>query len=68
MPSTFRNPDILESEPKLSMARKKETFDMKKEVRKLARARIGTVPSSRTILPKSERNKPKHKKPISGEE
>ena len=42
-------------------------FDMKKEVRKLARERVGTVPSSRPILPKSERTKPKHKKPA-GEE
>jgi hypothetical protein len=50
------------------MARKKLTFDMKKEVRKLARERVGTVPSSRTILPKSERNKPKYKKPLTGEE
>jgi hypothetical protein len=41
---------------------------MKKEVRKLARERVGTVRSSRTILPKSERDKPKHKKPIVVEE
>ena len=46
------------------MARKKQTFDMKKEVRKLARKRVGTVPSSRPILPKPERDKPKHKKPL----
>ena len=50
------------------MARKKQSFDMKKEVRKLARERVGTVPSSRPILPKSKRNKPKHKKPLTGEE
>ena len=50
------------------MARKKRTFDMKKEVRKLARERVGTVPSSRAIVPKSERNKPKYKKPLMGEE
>jgi hypothetical protein len=49
------------------MARKKEKFDMKKEVRKLARERVGTVPSSKTILPKSERDKPKHKKAIAEE-
>jgi hypothetical protein len=47
------------------VARKKQKFDMKKEVRKLARERVGTVPSSRPILPKSERKRPKHKKPIS---
>jgi len=50
------------------MARKKQAFDMKKEVRKLARERVGTVPSSRPILPKPRRNKPKHKKPITSEE
>ena len=50
------------------MARKKLTFDMKKEVRKLARERVGTVPSSKAILPKPQRKKPKHKKPISNEE
>jgi hypothetical protein len=41
---------------------------MKKEVRKLARQRVGVVPSSRPILPKPERDKPKHKKPLTGEE
>jgi hypothetical protein len=50
------------------MARKKQTFDMKNEVRKLARERVGTVPSSKPILPKPQRRKPKHKKPIAGEE
>ena len=50
------------------MARKKPVFDVKKEVRKLARERVGTVPSSRPIPPKSQRKKPKHKKPTGGEE
>ena len=45
------------------MPRKKQRFDIKKEVRKLARERVGTVPSSRPILPKSSRKRPKHKKP-----
>ncbi len=40
---------------------KKQKFSAKKEVRKLARERVGTVPASRVITPKSER-KPKHKK------
>jgi len=48
--------------------RKKPTFDVKKEVRKLARERVGTVRSSRPIEPKSERKKPKHKKPISADD
>jgi hypothetical protein len=50
------------------MARKKQTFDLKKEVRKLARERVGTVPPAHAILPKSERRKPKHKRPITSEE
>ena len=35
---------------------------MKKEVRKIARERVGTVPASKVILPKLKRKKPKHKK------
>ena len=50
------------------MARKKQAFNMKKEVRKLARERVGTVPSSRPIPPKADRKKPKHKKPLGDEE
>ena len=50
------------------MARKKQIFDFKKEVRKLARDRVGTVPSSKLITPKSERKKPKHKKPPTAED
>ena len=50
------------------MPPKKRTFDMKKEVRKLARERVGTVPSSRTIQPKSTRKKPKHQRPPGEEE
>jgi hypothetical protein len=43
------------------MARKKPRFDAKKEVRAIARERIGTVPASRAIEPKQQRKKPKHK-------
>lgn len=49
------------------MARKSKKFDMKAEIRKLARERVGTVPASRPIRPKSERDKPKHKKPLTGD-
>ena len=42
---------------------KKEVFDQKKEVRKLARERVGIVPSGKVIVPKVERKKPKYKKP-----
>ena len=39
-------------------------FDQKKEVRAIARERIGTVKSGRVIVPKSERKKPKYKQPL----
>ena len=42
---------------------KKKLFDQKKEVRALARERVGTVKSSRVLVPKTERKKPKHKAP-----
>ena len=44
------------------MKRKKPKFDVKKEIRKIARERVGTVPASKVIRPKPERKKPKHKK------
>jgi hypothetical protein len=47
---------------------KKQVFDQKAEVRKLARERVGTVKASRPIEPKVERKKPKHKKPPQVEE
>ncbi len=46
------------------MPRKKtklKRFDVPKEVRAIARERVGPVPPSRTITPKAEREKPKHK-------
>ncbi len=43
------------------MARKKQKFDLKKEVRKLARERVGTVRPQRAIPAKAERGI-KHKK------
>ena len=45
------------------MAKKKSKFDQKKEVRAIARERVGPVKASRVIVPKLERKKPKHKKP-----
>jgi hypothetical protein len=48
-------------------APRRRKFDVKKEIRKLARERVGTVPSARVIEPKPARKKPKHKKKI-GEE
>jgi hypothetical protein len=49
------------------MPPKKVRFDQKKEVRKLARERVGIVKASRPIPPKDDRAKPKHKKPITEE-
>jgi len=43
---------------------KRKRFDQKKEVRKLARERVGTVKPARAIVPKISRKKPKHKKPL----
>ena len=44
--------------------RSKQRFDAKKEIRKLARERVGIVPAARVIVPKPARKKPKHKKKI----
>ena len=48
------------------MARQRK-FDVKKEIRKLARERVGTVPAARVIVPKLARKKPKHKKSATDE-
>jgi hypothetical protein len=48
--------------------RKKRTFQLGKEVRAISRERVGTVPAGQTIQPKSLRKKPKHKKPLTGED
>jgi len=45
------------------VARKLKKYDKKTEVRAIARERVGPVPSPKVIVPKSERAKPKHKKP-----
>ena len=45
------------------MARKKKTFDLGKEIKAIARERVGTVPAAKPIPPKSARKKPKHKRP-----
>ena len=42
-------------------------FDQGKEVRAIARERLGAVKPSQPILPKDLRKKPKHKKPILAE-
>jgi hypothetical protein len=49
------------------LPRKKKTFDAAKEVRAIARERVGPVPAGKPIVPKSLRKKSKHKKPIEDE-
>jgi hypothetical protein len=44
------------------LARKKRVFDPGKEVRAIARERVGSVPAAKAIEPKTTRKKPKHKK------
>ena len=41
----------------------KPIFDQKKEVRAIARERVGVVKASQVIQPKKSRKKLKHKKP-----
>ena len=45
------------------MKRDKRIFDQKKEVRAIARERVGVVKASQVIQPKTARKKTKHKKP-----
>ena len=40
-----------------------QKFDQKKDVRAIARERVGTVKPSRAILPPTLRKKPKYKRP-----
>ena len=50
------------------MKPKKPVFDQEKEVRAIARERVGPVKASRAIVPKLERKKPKYKKSLNNEE
>lgn len=52
--------------PKISKPPKSDTatFDQSKEVRAIARERVGTVKPSKPIVSKDARKKPKHKKPL----
>jgi hypothetical protein len=45
------------------LPRKKKTFSAAREVRAIARERVGPVPAGKTMEPKTSRKKPKHKKP-----
>jgi hypothetical protein len=44
--------------------RRKPEFDSRKEVRAIARERVGAVKPGRVIVPKTQRKKPKYKKPL----
>jgi hypothetical protein len=46
---------------------KKRAFELKKEVKAIARERVGQVPSAKVIQPKALRKKPKHKRPPGAE-
>lgn len=46
---------------------RREKFDQSKEVRAIARERVGPVKPSQPIIPKNIRKKPKHKKPLAEE-
>jgi hypothetical protein len=49
------------------LARKKKVFDVGKEVKAIARERVGTIPAAKPIPPKSARKKPKYKQPLEDE-
>jgi hypothetical protein len=46
------------------LPRKKKGFELAKEVKAIARERVGPVPAGGPIEPKSSRKKPKHKKTL----
>ena len=50
------------------LARKKRTFELGREVRAIARERVGVVPPASPIEPKARRKKPKYKKRAEEEE
>lgn len=42
--------------------KKKKSFNLVKEVKAIARERVGRIPAAKPIPPKDTRKKPKHKK------
>jgi hypothetical protein len=46
------------------MKRRKPKYNAGKEVKAIARERVGSVKPKRVIEPKTARKKPKHKKPL----
>jgi hypothetical protein len=49
------------------LPRKKKSFDFGKEVKAIARERIGRVPAAKAMEPKVSRKRPKHKKRVEEE-
>jgi hypothetical protein len=43
---------------------KKKEFNLTREVKAIARERVGAIPAGKPIPPKASRKKPKHKKTI----
>ena len=58
---------VKKKKPAKRKTRTKQGFDQPKEVRAIARERVGTVKASRVIVPKADR-KAKHKAPVDVEE
>jgi hypothetical protein len=50
------------------MKRRPARFDAKKELKAIARERVGAVKPGRVIVPKTARKKPKHKKPAEADD
>jgi hypothetical protein len=52
------------------VAKKKKIkrYDVPTEIRRLARERVGAVPSPKLIVPKKQRKKTKHKQPLGTED
>jgi hypothetical protein len=47
--------------------KKKKEFELPREVKAIARERLGPIPASQTIPPKASRKKPKHQKRLEEE-
>jgi hypothetical protein len=47
--------------------KKKKEFELTREVKAIARERLGPIPAAQTISPKASRKKPKHKKRLEEE-
>jgi hypothetical protein len=48
--------------------KKPKKYHIPTEIRRLARERVGAVPSPKFIVPKKQRKKPKHKRPPGSED